>query len=993
MSTKDIFVYFWQTEEITIKPNYYTELKIYGIDDENKNCCIRVEDCKTRLIIEFVDEENKFTITNFNLIKSKFKELIYNKKDQESIKIIKRRKLYGSNLDENGKPKLYDFIEIYFTSKISMLSFKKKIIEYKFDCPLKFHEVNTKLENQFFSERNIDPCGWITLTRPQKVLGEEKKSRCENEYLIKKNQINSSSRIDLPDIKIMSWDIEAKCKDISKNPGSDPTDCVFQISCVFLCLTSNKLKKVLLTLGKCKKFSDDVEILIYKTEKDLILGFTDLIIKNQPNILTGWNIFNFDITFMINRACRLGILPEFLSFGFVDQSGDIISLKWSSKAFSTTEVKYINAEGILSIDLIEVVRKDCKLDSYSLNNVSKHFLKSTKDDISFGDLMRAYNCFLNNSEDLEEEFTKVGKYCVQDSKLVVDLFVHLHIWIGLVEMSKTTSTTIMEIHLNGQQRKFYNQVYKYCFNENIIVESDAYKSKETDRYAGAYVFDPVPGLYEYVVPFDFASLYPSLIIAYNFDYTTIVSEKDAKKLDPKTIEKFEWSDHVSCEHDPYIKQKKMLTNLIETVNDKNKKKDLQKQRSNIVKKINKKVMCQDRKFYFLKQEYYGKGVLPTIIQNLLDARKQVRTQMKTVKDPNLLNVLNQRQLSYKICANSMYGATGVKVGSLPFMPIAMCVTYMGRISIQKTAKILKDLGGTIVYGDTDSNYIMFKSVSGDHVKKCAELWDKCEFIAQEVSRHFPKPMNIEFEQVIYYKFMILTKKRYMYYSCDKFGKISEKIGQKGVLLARRDNSKFVKNIYEKTVMEVFSGKSKEQVLDYIIEMINVLMEKNNFDYSLLKISKSINDYDNCKIKFNEETNKYYIGGYIVKKPPEDLDEEEQIKFCIKNLPSQVQLELKQLERGEEKTEGGRVEFVILNKTNAIKQSEKIEQFKYFLNHKEYLKIDTDYYILRLIDPLEQIFDSIFHTNMYIEKHLKQYLFKTKLNKELKKLFRPRLIEN
>ncbi len=77
---------------------------------------------------------------------------------------------------------------------------------------------------------------------------------------------------------------------------------------------------------------------------------------------------------------------------------------------------------------------------------------------------------------------------------------------------------------------------------------------------------------------------------------------------------------------------------------------------------------------------------------------------------NLLPILDKRQNSYKISANSMYGATGVRVGALPFMPIAMCTTYMGRKSIVEVSQYLKELGGRVVYGDTDSNYVTFDDV-------------------------------------------------------------------------------------------------------------------------------------------------------------------------------------------------------------------------------------------------------------------------------------------
>lgn len=981
-----VFVYDWKTEEITEKNNFHTELRIYGVDSNNDTVCVRVDDFKIRIFVEFMDVN--FLVENFNKIKNNLSGIIYNKKDVNTIKIVYKRKLYGVYLNEDSTFKQFPYLEIYFSSKIGMMSFRKRIKESTFPCQVKIHEDRATTELQFCVERNIQPTGWISVSKPYYIPENKKYTRCKHEYIVGKNQINFSDKTDAVNMKIMSWDIEAKCKDIGKNPGSDVNDCVFQISCVFVTTLTHEWKKFLLTLGKCRKFSDDVEVILFNSEKELIIGFSELIVSECPHILTGWNIFTFDITFLINRAEQNMCLGELTSFGFTNNPGKITNIKWESKAFASTDIKYIDVEGILTIDLIEVVRKDYKLDSYSLNSVSRHFLQEEKDDIHFEDLMYAYDCFIKNSQDLEKEFTKVGKYCVQDSKLVADLFNQLQTWLGLSEMSKTTCTPIIIVHTNGQQKKFYNQIYRYCYNENIIVESDAYSSKDTDRYTGAYVFDPVPGLYEYVVPLDFASLYPSIIIAFNIDYSTMVP--DSENCDENKVNILEWEDHIGCVHDPLIIQKKTLTSLIETCKDVHEKRELRKQRSEIVKKLGtkeKKNMCQRNKFRFLKHEYYGKGVLPTIIQNLLDARKEVKLQMKKETDKNIIAILNQRQLSYKVSANSMYGATGVKAGSLPFMPVAMCVTFKGRESIQKAARILEHLGGTIIYGDTDSNYVMFKDIEGIHVDKCKAIWDKAVTAAKQISENFPDPMKIEFEETIYYKYMILTKKRYMYYTCTRDGVISEKIGQKGVLLARRDNCKFVKKIYEESVAKIFAGDSKEKVLDNIFENIFSLMFRTA-DLNVLKISKSVNDFNDCELKFNEHTKKYMMGNYIVKNPPENITLEEQLKFCIATLPAQVQLEIKMINRGKEKSEGSRLEYIVLNKNGATKQQDKIEQFKFFLENRDVLKIDNLYYINRLLIPFEEIFTNIYHHKNYITKHINQFELKHKLNLDIKKLFRP-----
>jgi len=112
-------------------------------------------------------------------------------------------------------------------------------------------------------------------------------------------------------------------------------------------------------------------------------------------------------------------------------------------------------------------------------------------------------------------------------------------------------------------------------------------------------------------------------------------------------------------------------------------------------------VCAKRYYRFLKPEV-KKGVIPTIIQSLLDSRKRVKGLMKKCEDKSQKVVYDKEQLAYKVSANSMYGAMGVKRGYLPFMPGAMCVTYAGRTALEKTAELIQSrFRGTLVYGDTD----------------------------------------------------------------------------------------------------------------------------------------------------------------------------------------------------------------------------------------------------------------------------------------------------
>ena len=100
----------------------------------------------------------------------------------------------------------------------------------------------------------------------------------------------------------------------------------------------------------------------------------------------------------------------------------------------------------------------------------------------------------------------IGKYCTKDSELCVKLMQKMQTWVGLTEFAKTCNTGVFSLYTQGQQIKVYSQVYKYCLQNNIVVEKDGYVTKEGERYAGAHVFPPVPGIYDRVLPFDFSSL-------------------------------------------------------------------------------------------------------------------------------------------------------------------------------------------------------------------------------------------------------------------------------------------------------------------------------------------------------------------------------------------------------------------------------------------------------------------------------------------------------
>jgi DNA polymerase elongation subunit (family B) len=432
------------------------------------------------------------------------------------------------------------------------------------------------------------------------------------------------------------------------------------------------------------------------------------------------------------------------------------------------------------------------------------------------------------------------------------------------------------------------------------------------------------------------------------------------------------------------------------------------------------------------------------MQNLLDARKNTRKtisenkkKMEEINDPEIIkklknvnSVLNKRQLAYKVSANSMYGAMGVKKGYIPFIEGARCITYMGTQNIKKVADLIPSkYNGELIYGDTDSNYIHFP-----HLKDPKKLWDYSEKVAKEISTEFLKPMKLEFEEVIYRRFMILTKKRYMYQSTNREGDKNDKVGKKGVLLVRRDNCKFIRDIYEQVIFRIFNKEIYQDVVYFITQKLNEMFSKT-LPIEDFIITKSIKNTDTDTmpvITGNDETdklnwekwenerlikditdkssNKINMGSYKVSTYPkteEDIKfalEEKNVsnrrEFYIKCLPAHVQLAEKIKDRGIICSAGSRIEYVLIDKNDRnidkFKQCEKNEYYEYAKKHSDNVKLGFLDYLKLLINPLDEVLNVIFKDSPYFTEKFtkKQYeyrLLKYKNLLELKDLFKPSLI--
>ena len=966
-----IFPYTWdldnQNEESTI-------IRIYGIDKNNESICLTVSDFTPYVYLE-LPTNIEWNGVRANMLSQKIDSLCGRFKPINKSLMFKK-KLYYANINSNKKHILYPFLFLSFVTKADIRKFSYKIKRQILvgglgNISLKIHEIDASPILQLVCLRNIQTSGWFKF-RGKKLVDEDKETYCSKEYLVRwKNLSKYDKELEMARPLILSMDIEVNSTNPNSMPKANkPGDKVFQISCIIARQGDKNYEKYLLTLGEPdnEMVGEDVEIRMYPTESDLLEGYAKFIIEKNPQIIIGYNILGFDIPYMIDRS-----KTNLCIYNFDQQSCRINhhsserTIKWSSSAYKNQEFTFLDSEGRLHIDILPLVRRDYKFDNYKLKTISDFFLGETKDPLSPKGIFKCYRIGMEGGRKGSKALGVVGKYCVQDSVLVLKLFDVLETWVGLCEMAKTCNVPIFFLYTQGQQIKVFSQVYKHCMYNNFVVEKDGYVTKENERYTGATVFPPKPGAYDRVVPFDFTSLYPTTIIAHNIDYSTLALDENIPDEDCNIIE---WDDHVGCEHDTVERKTKV-----------------------------KEVICAHHYYRFIKSPV---GVVPTLLTNLLNARKVTKKEMKEVGNKlenfdgdeteklsleKLYVVLDKRQLAYKVSANSMYGAMGVRRGYLPFMPGAMCTTAWGRESLEKAATVIqKKYKGELIYGDTDSTYIHFPKL-----KTAEECWDYCLHVEKELLNIFPPPMKLAFEEVIYWRFFILTKKRYMALSCGRDGKLSDKITKRGVLLARRDNSKFIRELYKEIIMKIFNRAKEKEVTTLIIDEINKLCS-GSYQFKNFIITKSVGEVSEYKIRNLPTDKKKLEKRYKDLGIPLDIPSAQQFQlYKAKSLPSQVQLAEKMRRRGMRVDAGSRLEYVVTN-LGGIKGKlfEKIEDPGYQQEYSDLIKLDYIYYLKLAVTPIDQALSVAYKLEKFVENQYKYRIKRYEMLRHIENLFLPKI---
>ena len=452
--------------------------------------------------------------------------------------------------------------------------------------------------------------------------------------------------------------------------------------------------KKIITFGSkpFENIRDDVMYIECKDEISLLRRFIEFWQKNYPDIITGWNICFFDISYLMGRIDR--VLGENECFKLSPWK---MARRREVYVKGNVEITY-DVVGIAQLDYLDLYKKFTysNQESYRLDHIAF---------VELGENKLDHSEYENFKDFYEGDWQKFVEYNIHDVELVDKLEDKMKLIELLLTMAYNAKINYEDVY--SQVRMWDSIIYNHLKERNIVIPQNKRSDKQA-QFEGAYVKDPLVGMHNWVASFDLNSLYPHLIMQYNISPETMVTDFN-----------------VNCTVN------KLLEKKVDTTEIKDK---------NISMTANGWCYRKDKQ-----------GIFPELMHKMYRDRSKYKKMMLEVqqdyektKERELLKEisrLNNLQMAMKIALNSAYGAMGNQYFRYFDIRMAEGITTSGQLSIRwihnKMNEFMNNLMETeeedyIIAVDTDSIYVTFEKLVekfiGDHpTEKVIKFMDKfCE---------------------------------------------------------------------------------------------------------------------------------------------------------------------------------------------------------------------------------------------------------------------------
>ncbi len=468
------------------------------------------------------------------------------------------------------------------------------------------------------------------------------------------------------------------------------------------------------TLAKRIQKQTSIEVVEESSELDLMTRLVGIVRAHDPDILTGYEVHGSSWGYLIERArfkYDYNLCDEFSrmksqSFGRFGKEAD----RWG---FNTTST--IRVTGRHMVNIWRAMRGELNLLQYTMENVVWHLLHRRIPHYSWQTLTEWY------TNGRIRDLSKILRYYLRRTQLDIEILEANELIPRTSEQARLLGVDFFSVFSRGSQFKVESIMFRIARPENFILVSPDRKQvgRQNALECLPLVMEPRSAFYNSpVLVLDFQSLYPSVMIAYNYCYSTFLG----RIVNWRGTNKMGFTD--------YQRQEKLLSLLQDYIN------------------------IAPNGIMYCKPEI-RKSLLAKMLTEILETRLMVKSGMKQDKeDKTLQQLLNNRQLALKLLANVTYGYTSASFsGRMPCSEIADSIVQTGRETLERAIALIHSVErwrAEVVYGDTDSLFVHLPGRTRD------QAFDIGEEIAAAVTDSNPRPVKLKFEKV-YHPCVLLAK--------------------------------------------------------------------------------------------------------------------------------------------------------------------------------------------------------------------------------------------
>uniref|UniRef100_A0A672YWW1 DNA polymerase zeta catalytic subunit n=1 Tax=Sphaeramia orbicularis TaxID=375764 RepID=A0A672YWW1_9TELE len=509
-------------------------------------------------------------------------------------------------------------------------------------------------------------------------------------------------------------------------------------------------------------------------ERTLFQELVTIMRRFDPDILFGYEVQMRSWGYLLQRAEALGLdLCQQLS----RVPGDSKENRFTADRdeYGADTMTEIHVVGRIILNLWRVMKTEAALNNYSFENVAFHVLHQRFPLYS----PRTLSDWFDHNTDVYR-WKMVDHYV---SRVCGSMqLLQQHDIIGRTsELARVFGIQFYHVLTRGSQYRVESMMLRVAKPLNYIPVTPSIQQRAQQRAPQCLplVMEPESRFYSNsVVVLDFQSLYPSIVIAYNYCYSTCLGHVDSLG----TPDEFKFGC-TSLRVPPEL--------LYQLRND---------------------ITVSPNGIAFVKSSV-RKGVLPNMLEEILNTRIMVKQSMKAYKqDKALMRLLDARQLGLKLIANVTFGYTAANYsGRMPSVEVGDSIVHKARETLERAIKMVNDTkkwGARVVYGDTDSMFVLLKGATKEQAFKIGNE------IAEAVTATNPKPVKLKFEKV-YLPCVLQTKKRYVGYMYESLDQKEPVFDAKGIETVRRDGCPAVSKILERSIKLLFETRDISQVKQFV----------------------------------------------------------------------------------------------------------------------------------------------------------------------------------